>query len=541
MAQSHNPSVQIRMYRQGLGDCFLLTFREDGKNEYNMLIDCGLLQGTTNGKEIMRQVVSDIDTTLQAGGQKARLDAVVLTHEHADHISGFTQAKDIFEQIEFGEVWAAWMDDEAHPLYKAVRERFKKQVTGLKAAVAQMSSNQHQGLREEVEFLLDEFFEEDVLGAAENKKKGRSPAWEFALSKSTNQPRFCTPGMMFPLPGFEDIRIYILGPSEDFQSFTQVNPSEEDTYRDEEGHAFAGHAFALMDSFFAAVGGADDSPPEEAFQPFEKRLRMNPEEARKNEFFQKYYGFFETTPSAGPAPDVQQPPGAAVAQEAANVTVAAGSPADSEEPVGETVAADKWRRIDNDWLSMVGSLALNLDTYTNNTCLAFAVEFISSKKVLLFPGDAQFSNWLSWQKLTWEIPGQGGIKEKVTAKDLLEHTVFYKVGHHGSHNATLKKHGLEMMTNSDLMAMIPVDRKQAASKTSKTNPKGWEMPEKKLFERLLERTRGRVILADESENTALKERCKDQKFIDSVKFVGAFNRTPGAPDEPVCIELRIDG
>lgn len=77
---------------------------------------------------------------------------------------------------------------------------------------------------------------------------------------------------------------------------------------------------------------------------------------------------------------------------------------------------------------------------------------------------------------------------------------FYKVGHHGSHNATLKKHGLEMMTSSELMAMIPVDRKQAASKTSKTNPKGWEMPEKNLFERLLQRTRGRVILADETED-----------------------------------------
>ncbi len=540
MAQSHNPSVQIRMYRQGLGDCFLLTFREDGKDEYNMLIDCGLLQGTTNGKEIMRTVVADIDATLRASGQpKARLDAVVLTHEHADHISGFGQAKDLFEKMEFGEVWAGWMDDEAHPQYKAVRERFKKQITGLKAAVAQMDSNEHVGLKQEVEFLLNEFFEDDVLGAAEKKKKGRSPAWEFAMSHSAGRPRFCTPGMMFPLPGFEDIRVYILGPSEDFESFTRVNPPEEDTYR-EEGKAFAGNAFALMDSFFAAVGGDDeDAPPEEAFQPFEKRSRMTPEDAQKQEFFQKYYGFYQKPPSV-PATAAPQAPGAAVPPGGQQAPAATAAPAD-EEPIGATVAADKWRRIESDWLSMVGNLALNLDTYTNNTCLAFAIEFISSKKVLLFPGDAQFSNWLSWQKLTWEVPGDAGTKEKIKAKDLLEHTVFYKVGHHGSHNATLKKHGLEMMTSSDLVAMVPVDRKQAASKTSKTNPKGWEMPEKKLFERLLERTRGRVILADESEAKALKERCNDQKFIDSVKFLGAFKRTDGAQDEPLCIELTIDG
>ena len=327
---------------------------------------------------------------------------------------------------------------------------------------------------------------------------------------------------MFLLPGFDDIRVYILGPSEDFETFTQVNPPESDTYRDE-GNAFAGHAFALMDSFFAAVGvDDDDGPPEEVFQPFEKRMRITSEDAQKKEFFQKYYGFYKTSPAAP----------AASAAPAAPVT---------EEPLGATVVTDKWRRIDNDWLSMVGNLALNLDTYTNNTCLAFAVEFISSKKVLLFPGDAQFSNWLSWQKLTWEVPDAAGAKQTIKAKDLLARTVFYKVGHHGSHNATLKKHGLEMMTSSELMAMIPVNREQAKSKKSKTNPKGWEMPEKNLFERLLDRTRGRVILADESEHTPLKERCNDKKFVDNVKFLGSLERTPGAQAEPICIELRIDG
>jgi hypothetical protein len=299
---------------------------------------------------------------------------------------------------------------------------------------------------------------------------------------------------MFTLPGFKDIRVYILGPSEDYESFTKVNPPEDDTYRTE------GQAFALMDSFFAAVGGVDDEVSvAESFQPFELRFRVTPDDAQKDEFFQKHYGF-------GPS------------------------------------APDQWRQINDDWLSVAGGLALNLDTYTNNTCLAFAIEFISSGKVLLFPGDAQFSNWLSWQKLTWEVPDASGTKQKVTAKDLLARTVFYKVGHHGSHNATLKKHGLEMMTSPHLVAMIPVDREQAKKKTSKTNPKGWEMPEKNLYNRLLEKTRGRIVLADEGELTELGKRCdNDQSFLTSVKLDDSLSlvRTPNAAPEPLYVELTI--
>src|SRR5690242_20080537 len=124
-------SVRIRMYRQGLGDCFLLTFLRKNKDDFNVMIDCGLLQQTTNGKQIMIGVAEDIESTLSVekivkGKKKKWLDGVVLTHEHADHISGFSQAKDVFERIHFGKVWAGWPDDEKHPKYKAVRERFKK-------------------------------------------------------------------------------------------------------------------------------------------------------------------------------------------------------------------------------------------------------------------------------------------------------------------------------------------------------------------------------------------------------------------------------
>jgi hypothetical protein len=486
---NNNLSLRIRMYRQGLGDCFLLTFLQPEKpqKEFHMMIDCGLLVGTKNGPEIMKKVAADLKTT--TGGH---LDVVVLTHEHADHISGFTQAQEIFDQIQFGEVWAGWMDDENHPKYKAIRERFHKQVTGLKAALTKMTSDSQQGLKETVTSLVNEFFDENVLGA-NGSKSGRSPDWDYALKK-TAKNKFYSPGILLSLEGVEGIRIYVLGPPENYESFSQVDPPPGETYRQKE------NSFAIADSFFAAVAGGSGLFDEEFYQPFENHLRIDPDKLRTNpdredetvKFFQENYGF------------------------------------DKEDP-------NNWRRIDDDWLTMAGGLALNLDSYTNNTCLALAIEFIESKKFLLFPGDAQFANLISWQNLSWQIPDDSGGIRQITTQDLLNQTIFYKVGHHGSHNATLKKHGLEMMNHPDLMAMIPVDRKKAEKKR-------WEMPEHNLFETLLKKTQGRVILADEGDDSQLKVRCQDNQFIHNVKFGGESIKDlkDSQQEEPLWVELTIE-
>jgi beta-lactamase superfamily II metal-dependent hydrolase len=133
---------------------------------------------------------------------------------------------------------------------------------------------------------------------------------------------------------------------------------------------------------------------------------------------------------------------------------------------------------------MAGELALKLDAHTNNTSLVLAIELGEGGKVLLFPGDAQIGNWLSWQDLAW-----GAGEARFTANDLLARTVLYKVGHHGSHNATLRENGLERMTSPQLAAVIPVDTETARKQR-------WHMPYEPLHERLLALTEGRVILSD---------------------------------------------
>jgi hypothetical protein len=115
-----------------------------------------------------------------------------------------------------------------------------------------------------------------------------------------------------------------------------------------------------------------------------------------------------------------------------------------------------WRRIDNDWLGAAAQLALQLDDRTNNTSLVLAIEVLATKEVMLFAADAQIGNWRSWPSVKFQADGKS-----VSAAELLARTVFYKVGHHGSANATRRQDGLEAMTSPDFFAFIPTDEVMA--------------------------------------------------------------------------------
>src|SRR3954454_11667225 len=70
------PAVRVRMYRQGLGACFLSTFDVAG-DERHMLIDFGTLVTSAKPPVKMPDVIADI---AKATGK--RLEILVATHAH---------------------------------------------------------------------------------------------------------------------------------------------------------------------------------------------------------------------------------------------------------------------------------------------------------------------------------------------------------------------------------------------------------------------------------------------------------------------------
>ncbi len=115
------------------------------------------------------------------------------------------------------------------------------------------------------------------------------------------------------------------------------------------------------------------------------------------------------------------------------------------------------------------SLAFALDQAKNNTSLVTLLTYRGQQ--MLFPGDAQWGNWKFWL-------------EQAGAQAILSSVTFFKVAHHGSHNAT-PKDALERMTKGKFAAMVS------------TQSVPWDsIPRLPLMTRLSEQTNNRVVRSD---------------------------------------------
>jgi hypothetical protein len=425
------------MYRQGLGDCFLISLprTDGGSRPYYVMIDCGVILGTPDPGTKMTDVVENIVAVTQG-----KIDLLLATHEHWDHLSGFIQAKDSFDKLQVDEVWLGWTEDSKDDLTQKLKKEKGLALDSLRLGLGHLQLAGDEEGATELGGIL-EFF-----GAAKGATTGDALD---NVRKMSPKLRYCLPTDAPVEPAGVGARFYVLGPPHDEKKLRKINPSTHD----KETYGLVTEGFRIfMDGAGTALEAQDDG------RPFDQQYEIPFPFATEMEFFKQQYW----------------------------------------KPAG---ALDDWRRIDTDWLGGASDLALQLDSLTNNTSLVLAIE-LPNGDVLLFAADAQVGNWLSWQQLTWTVGGK-----TVTGPDLLKRAIFYKVGHHGSHNATLRQLGLEQMEKLRV-AMIPVDQEMAKKKR-------WgHMPLDELVTALGKQAKGVVLRVDKPMPATQEQVVEDRLFFE---------------------------
>jgi hypothetical protein len=418
--------ARIRMYRHGLGDCHLVRLPRKGARDFVIMIDCGVVLGTDKVSETMSDVVRDVKKI-----SEGVVDLLIVTHEHWDHLSGFLQAAEEFNQgFRIETIWFAWTENPEDLLAQKLKTERDQSLAILQLAAQRMAIGGNTESAEMLDGML-EFF-----GVVKGKTTKDALA---AVRKLSNNIRYCRPEDN-PVT-FEGLqaKFYVLGPPADEAALKKILPSK--------AHP---ETYDLADQLRLDIGPALTN----ASSPFSTLYAIPESVAQSMDFFQAHYWKDES-----------------------------------------------WRQIDGAWLTEAADLALQLDSATNNTSLVIAIE-LEDGDVLLFAGDAQVGNWLSWQKLKWTVEGR-----EVSGPSLLRKTIFYKVGHHGSRNATLRQLGLEQMDRLKVAA-IPVNEEMAKKK-------GWgHMPSKPLVSALNQKTNGFVLRSDADAPATALNTTSDKLFFE---------------------------
>jgi hypothetical protein len=360
------------MYRVGFGDFFLVTVPASSGNQH-ILIDCGVFKGTSGTGDI-GSIVEAVEDMYQT--TNGHLALVIMTHRHADHIAGFSKAprfKDFTASMVWMPYWEQFNDN------KDSANMLQLDIHSLALNLGmQFRGRQDPDAKEALAQLANATGIEDFSAAATGKKKlsGNAAALDLLknhLGSNGKNVRYYAAGDEAELPDeLQDLKATILGPP----------PKKAKAF------------LALMDlkkgvgQYLDSMNDSDEGP--KAVQPFPREW---------NAASQKDY----------PKADLRE------------------FPINYKQFVHD---------VDNAQPDMLAAAASKIENFLNNQSLVVLFEF--GGKRLLFAGDAQGGNWEYWLFKTDEPqkdPTKAGDVIEAS-KEILESIDFYKVGHHGSTNAT---------------------------------------------------------------------------------------------------------
>lgn len=207
-----NDHVTIRMYNVGLGDCFLLTFPAPGRDR-KVLIDCGV-HSSGPGPRKIDEVASRIVEDVRENG-KARIDVVIATHRHQDHVSGFES--DVWDEVEVDEVWLPWTEDPTDPEAREIRETQSKKAKKIAAALRLMGASDTL-----IEMADNSMTNAVAMATLHHGFKGK-PKRRFLPVKTRSRHSM----HIAALPG---VTIHTMGPSRDRNAIRDMNPPKGESY-----------------------------------------------------------------------------------------------------------------------------------------------------------------------------------------------------------------------------------------------------------------------------------------------------------------------
>lgn len=371
--------VVVRMYNVGFGDCFLLTLPTTA-GPRRMLIDCGTHPASTGPRQARRDAMKDLFKDLEREAGSLRIDVVVATHRHKDHVSAFADPK--WAEVNVGEVWMPWTEDPEDQVATEIRERMKLALVGLLGARRGLSAvgdlpqvvDARLGVASNLIDNNDEFVDDetaDAFGLAIKNERSMETLWS-GFAGDAGRRYLSAQEQPLESPVLPGVRVHILGPSKNESVIRDLEPPPSET-------------FAHVDpptSLAEAVG-----------LPFDEGW------AKSREDFTSQAGF------------------------------------EHLEVSGQIVGTIRELAADD-----ILAAAASIESSINGTSLMLMIEV--GGLFLFFPGDAQWG--------TWEM-----VLKDPRSRSLLQRAVFYKIGHHGSHNATPRTFIREVMA-ANALAAIPV-------------------------------------------------------------------------------------
>jgi len=228
------------MYRQGLGDCFLLAFPTDSGRPFYMLIDCGIartLAPDHTGPTIKEVAEHVKDST---GG---RIDLLVVTHAHWDHIAGFhpsQKSSSVFQGMQIDQVWLPWTESPEDTQAAAHKRSVKKAHRALRAA---LNRAVNPASVQRISGVLD------FMGATGDDVAAAMKV--IAGLAKVHRPQYLDPAQLHKpciLPNVK-ARLYVLGPPRDVRRLHHMDPSKGESYPDSGQAKKKGSAFTPAQAF----------------------------------------------------------------------------------------------------------------------------------------------------------------------------------------------------------------------------------------------------------------------------------------------------